>query len=50
MKVNTVITGTGCHVPEFIKTNNDFINQDFYTEENQRISRHYWHSRTTLYQ
>ena len=40
MKVNTVITGTGCYVPEFIKTNNDFINQDFYTEENQRISTH----------
>ncbi len=38
MKVNTVITGTGCYVPEFIKTNKDFIHQIFFTEENQPIS------------
>lgn len=37
MKVKTVITGTGCYVPAFIKSNKDFINQDFFTEENQPI-------------
>lgn len=38
MKVKTVITGTGCYIPEFVKFNKDFINQDFYTEDNQLIS------------
>lgn len=38
MNVKTVITGTGCYIPEFIKSNNDFINQEFYTEENQHIT------------
>jgi len=34
---NTVITGTGSFVPGIIKTNVDFSNQDFYTEEKERI-------------
>ena len=38
MNVKTVITGTGCYIPEFVKFNQDFINQDFYTEENQLIA------------
>jgi len=31
--MQTVITGTGCFIPEVIKTNADFSNQDFYTED-----------------
>lgn len=37
MSVRTVITGTGCYIPEVIKSNRDFTIQDFYAEDNQRI-------------
>ncbi|HEV7783382.1 MAG TPA: ketoacyl-ACP synthase III [Chitinophagaceae bacterium] len=37
MSVKAVITGTGCYVPQIIKSNNDFITQDFYGEDNQQI-------------
>lgn len=30
MNTKTVITGTGCYIPEIIKSNKDFISQDFY--------------------
>jgi 3-oxoacyl-[acyl-carrier-protein] synthase III len=33
MSTRTVITGTGCYIPEIIKTNKDFILQDFYVED-----------------
>ncbi len=33
MSTRTVITGTGCFIPEVIKTNKDFIKQDFYVED-----------------
>lgn len=33
MSSKTVITGTGCYIPEVIKTNKDFIKQDFYVED-----------------
>jgi 3-oxoacyl-[acyl-carrier-protein] synthase-3 len=32
---NTVITGTGCYIPEFIKTNRDFTGHSFYAEDNK---------------
>ncbi len=35
MSIRTVITGTGCYIPEVIKTNEDFIQQDFYAEDGQ---------------
>ncbi|HWR33889.1 MAG TPA: ketoacyl-ACP synthase III [Chitinophagaceae bacterium] len=38
MGVKTVITGTGCFIPEIIKTNKDFSKQDFYTEDAQLIT------------
>src|SRR5258705_1109014 len=37
MNVRTVITGTGCYIPPVIKTNQDFIEQDFYAEDAQPI-------------
>jgi 3-oxoacyl-[acyl-carrier-protein] synthase III len=33
MSIRTVITGTGCYIPEVIKKNEDFIQQDFYAED-----------------
>ncbi len=36
--MKTVITGTGCYIPELIKTNNDFIKQDFYAEDANLIA------------
>ncbi len=33
----TVITGTGCYIPTHVKTNTDFTQQDFYTEDRNRI-------------
>ena len=36
--MKTVITGTGCYIPELIKTNNDFIKQDFYAEDANLIT------------
>ena len=38
MQIRTVITGTGCYIPPVIKTNQDFTSQEFYSEDNQRIS------------
>ena len=35
MSIRTVISGTGCYIPEVIKTNKDFIQQDFYVENGQ---------------
>lgn len=37
MGIKTVITGTGCYIPEVIKTNQDFSKQDFYGEDAQLI-------------
>ena len=37
MGIKTVITGTGCYIPEIIKTNQDFSKQDFYAEDAQLI-------------
>src|SRR5262245_26050419 len=37
MDTKTVITGTGCYVPEVIKTNRDFTAHDFYADDNKRI-------------
>lgn len=34
----SVITGTGCFIPEQIKTNRDFTIHDFYDERHQRIT------------
>ncbi|MEO6540495.1 MAG: ketoacyl-ACP synthase III [Ferruginibacter sp.] len=36
-KSTTVITGTGCYIPDFIKTNGDFTGQDFYAEDNTAL-------------
>ncbi len=38
MSIKTVITGTGCYIPELIKTNHDFIKQDFYAEDASLIA------------
>jgi 3-oxoacyl-[acyl-carrier-protein] synthase III len=35
--VKAVITGTGCYVPQVVKSNQDFMVQSFYAEDNQRI-------------
>ncbi|MEQ1678609.1 MAG: ketoacyl-ACP synthase III, partial [Chitinophagaceae bacterium] len=37
-KLKTVITGMGCYIPEVIKTNQDFIKQDFYAEDAQPVT------------
>ncbi len=37
MQVKTVITGTGCYIPQVIKSNRDFTVHNFYGEDNQRI-------------
>jgi 3-oxoacyl-[acyl-carrier-protein] synthase III len=37
MGLKTVITGTGCYIPEVIKTNRDFTTHNFYGEDNVRI-------------
>lgn len=31
----TVITGTGCYIPDFVKTNRDFAGHNFYGEDNK---------------
>ncbi|MBK9570494.1 MAG: ketoacyl-ACP synthase III [Chitinophagaceae bacterium] len=38
MKVRTVITGTGCYIPGVVKTNQQFIEQEFYDDDAQRIT------------
>ncbi len=35
----TVITGSGCYVPEHIKTNRDFTVHDFYGEDHKKINQ-----------
>ena len=37
MSKRTVITGTGCYIPEVVKTNRDFTIHNFYGEDNLRI-------------
>jgi len=37
MGLKTVITGTGCYIPEVIKTNKDFAVHKFYAEDSQPI-------------
>lgn len=37
MNVTTVITGTGCYIPDVVKHNKDFIRQEFFTEDSQKI-------------
>lgn len=34
-KLTTVITGTGCFIPGFVKTNRDFAGHNFYAEDNK---------------
>jgi len=36
-EVRTVITGTGCYIPENIKTNREFTVNSFYAEDNTKI-------------
>ncbi len=36
-KTTTVITGSGCYIPEFIKTNKDFTAHNFYDEKNTAL-------------
>ncbi len=38
-QTRTVITGTGCYIPEQIKTNYDFTIHNFYGEDHQPIDR-----------
>ncbi|MBL7703354.1 MAG: ketoacyl-ACP synthase III [Ferruginibacter sp.] len=33
----TVITGTGCYIPDFVKTNRDFAGHNFYAEDNKLL-------------
>ena len=33
----TVITGTGCYIPEFIKTNREFTGHNFYADDNKAL-------------
>jgi 3-oxoacyl-[acyl-carrier-protein] synthase-3 len=35
--MKTVITGSGCFIPDIVKTNRDFTVHNFYGEDNQRI-------------
>ena len=35
--LNTIITGTGCYIPEVVKTNRDFAVSDFYNEDHIKI-------------
>ena len=38
MSSRTVITGTGCFIPPHIRTNQDFINQSFFSEDGVAIT------------
>ena len=33
----TVITGTGCYIPDFVKTNKDFTGHNFYADDNKAL-------------
>jgi 3-oxoacyl-[acyl-carrier-protein] synthase-3 len=35
--IATVITGTGCYIPDFVKTNRDFTGHSFYAEDNTAL-------------
>ncbi|MBM3412807.1 MAG: ketoacyl-ACP synthase III [Bacteroidetes bacterium] len=37
MASQTIITGTGCYIPSVIKTNQEFVAQTFYTEDQKKI-------------
>jgi 3-oxoacyl-[acyl-carrier-protein] synthase-3 len=37
MANQTVITGTGCYIPPVIKTNQEFVAQTFYAEDQKKI-------------
>ncbi|MBM3413416.1 MAG: ketoacyl-ACP synthase III [Bacteroidetes bacterium] len=37
MTSQTIITGTGCYIPSVIKTNQEFLAQTFYTEDQKKI-------------
>jgi 3-oxoacyl-[acyl-carrier-protein] synthase III len=37
MSVRTIITGTGCYIPPVIKPNREFVTQEFYAEDHNRI-------------
>src|SRR5437773_7065308 len=37
MNVRTIITGTGCYIPPVIKTNQDFAEQVFFSDDSQPI-------------
>ncbi|MEP7237229.1 MAG: ketoacyl-ACP synthase III [Ferruginibacter sp.] len=36
-KIATVITGSGCYIPDFIKTNRDFTGHNFYADDNTAL-------------
>ncbi len=36
-KTATVITGTGCYIPDFVKTNREFTGHNFYAEDNKAL-------------
>lgn len=36
-QIKTVITGSGCYIPTQIKTNSEFVLQEFYSEDHERI-------------
>lgn len=38
MNIRTIITGTGCYIPPVVKTNKDFVLQEFYGEDARRIT------------
>ncbi len=33
----TVITGTGCYIPDYVKTNRDFTGHNFYADDNKAL-------------
>jgi 3-oxoacyl-[acyl-carrier-protein] synthase-3 len=35
--IASVITGTGCYIPDFVKTNRDFAGHNFYAEDNTAL-------------
>lgn len=35
--IKTVITGTGCYIPAYVKTNRDFAGHNFYAEDNSLL-------------
>jgi 3-oxoacyl-[acyl-carrier-protein] synthase-3 len=37
ISLTTVITGTGCYIPDFVKTNRDFASHVFYAEDNKAL-------------